>query len=74
MTSLQPAISQDIAWRSARACNNGQCVEVASLPDGRIAMRDNKIAENSPVLRFAPEDWRAFIHSIKSGEITESLH
>jgi Domain of unknown function (DUF397) len=56
--------SQDItgtAWRKASySTGEGSCVEVGHLPGG-IGVRDAKLPGISPVLRFAPEAWRAFV-------------
>jgi Domain of unknown function (DUF397) len=56
--------SQDItgtAWRTASYSDGqGSCVEVGHVPEG-IGVRDTKLPGISPVLRFAPEAWRAFL-------------
>jgi Domain of unknown function (DUF397) len=40
---------------------------VASLPDGEIGVRDSK-NPGGPVLRFTPDEWRAFIGGARNGE------
>jgi hypothetical protein len=58
----------DSRWiKSSLSYANGDCVEVAALPDGRIGVRDSKDAEG-PVLRFTPSEWKAFIGGVQSGE------
>lgn len=57
-------------WRksSYSGSNGGACVEVADNLPSIVAVRDSK----DPVgraLTFAPADWRAFITSVKSGEL-----
>jgi hypothetical protein len=49
------------AWRKA-SYSDGQssCVEVGRVPGG-IGVRDTKLPGTSPVLRFTPEAWRAFL-------------
>jgi Domain of unknown function (DUF397) len=46
-------------------CSN--CVEVASLPDGQIGVRDSK-DPGGPVLRFALGEWHAFLRGARNGE------
>jgi hypothetical protein len=43
---------------------NGNCVEVACLPDGRIAVRDSKDM-GGPVLCFTREEWQNFLDGIQ---------
>jgi len=42
-------------------------VEVASLPDGGIGVRDSK-DPSGPVLRFTPGEWHAFLGGAQNGE------
>jgi hypothetical protein len=53
--------------KSSLSFSNGNCVEVASLPGGGIGVRDSKDAEG-PVLRFTPDEWRAFLGGAQNGE------
>ncbi len=55
-------------WRKSSYSDNSHCVEVADLPDGGRLVRDTKLGEDSPVLRYTAAEWRAFIAGIKSGE------
>jgi hypothetical protein len=41
------------------------CVEVAELPGGGIAVRDSKNA-NGPVLDFSADEWGAFVRTMKA--------
>jgi predicted secreted Zn-dependent protease len=54
-------------WRRSSFSNNGTCVEIASLPDGSVAVRDSK-NPNSPVLSFNAAEWSAFVDGVKAGE------
>lgn len=58
----------DPRWRKSSYSGNGggNCVEVASLADGTIAVRDSKNPDG-PVLTFTPAGWREFIGSVKAG-------
>jgi hypothetical protein len=53
--------------KSSLSFSNGNCVEVARLPHGQIGVRDSKDADGQ-ILRFTPEEWRAFAGAARSGE------
>jgi len=58
-----------VIWtKSSRSGNNGNCVEVAFLGQGRVALRDSKDPEG-PVLRFTPGEWTAFVDGVADGEL-----
>jgi hypothetical protein len=42
-------------------------VEVASLSDGGVGVRDSKNADG-PILRFTPDDWHTFLGEARLGE------
>ena len=57
-----------LVWQTSSACPNGaSCVEIALIPNGGAAMRDNK-DPRSPELHFSRGSWNAFIASARSGE------
>jgi Domain of unknown function (DUF397) len=63
----------DPRWvKSSLSYANGDCVEVASLPDGSIGVRDSKDIAG-PVLRFSPAEWQAFIGGVHNGEFSDLL-
>ena len=59
-----------LAWRKASYSNGsgGNCVEVADLPGGGRAVRDSKLGDTGPVLRFTPAEWQAFVAGVRDGE------
>ena len=60
-------------WRkSLRSNEQGTCVEVAFLPDGRVALRDSKDAGHGPALVFTPAEWDAFAGGMADGEFVRS--
>jgi hypothetical protein len=58
----------DLVWRtSSHTADGNQCVEVAVLPDERVAVRDSKHPDEA-ILIYTPAEWRAFIAGAKAGE------
>jgi Domain of unknown function (DUF397) len=53
--------------KSSYSAQQGECVEVASLPDGGRAVRDSKDPDG-PVLRFSADEWSAFVRRVKAGK------
>jgi Domain of unknown function (DUF397) len=63
---------QQLTWVKATASfANGNCVEVATLPDGMIGIRDSKNPDG-PVLRFTPGEWDAFMAGALAGEFDQA--
>jgi hypothetical protein len=72
MEKLTPASqarpSSQLSWiKSSLSFANGDCVEVASLPDGGIGVRHSKDREGA-ILRFTPNEWHAFLGGVRNGE------
>jgi hypothetical protein len=58
----------DPHWvKSSLSFSNGNCVEVANLPDSRVGVRHSKHAQG-PVLQFTPDEWQAFLGGVRNGE------
>ncbi|WP_439675112.1 DUF397 domain-containing protein [Embleya sp. MST-111070] len=54
-------------WRkSTRSNGDANCVETCVTGDGGRAVRDSK-DKSGPILRFAGDEWRAFIVGAKCG-------
>lgn len=58
----------ELQWRTSSFTDPETCVEVADLPDGGRLVRDTKLGEGSPVLRYTSAEWQAFIAGVKAGE------
>jgi predicted secreted Zn-dependent protease len=57
-----------LSWqKSTHSTGNGNCVEVAALPDDNLAVRDSK-DKTGPMLQFSASEWRAFVAGVKDGE------
>ena len=62
MPSRRPG---QLRWRKSRHSNpSGNCVEVAGLPAGVVAVRDSR-DPGGPVLTFARKDWQAFVRAVR---------
>lgn len=61
-----------LKWRKAStSTGNGQCVELAEMPQGRgIAVRDSK-DPHGPVLSFTRGELAAFLDGAKAGEFDD---
>jgi hypothetical protein len=58
-------------WRiSSYSQNNGTCVAVADLPDGRVALC-NSNHPDGPVVLFSRSEMRAWIAGVKAGEFDD---
>ncbi|MER5419604.1 DUF397 domain-containing protein [Streptosporangium roseum] len=57
------------AWRKATksGSDQGNCLEVAPLPGGRVSLRDTEAPERAPFVVSAGV-WDAFIDGAKKGE------
>lgn len=53
--------------KSSLSFSNGNCVEIASLADGGVGVRNSRNPEGA-VLAFTPDEWHAFIGGVHNGE------
>ena len=68
MESYPKSLDSGVKWvKSSLSFANGNCVEVASLPDDQIGVRNSRDAKGA-VLRFTPDEWHAFIGGARNGE------
>jgi len=63
-------ISPDSWRKSSFSMCDGDCVEVASLSCGCVAVRDSKNTPG-PILSFAAHFWCDFVASVRRGEFDQ---
>jgi hypothetical protein len=59
-----------VQWRTSTFSNSDEdnnCVEVASLPEGEVAVRDTKDRSRAPHVHTATA-WAAFLSGVRAGE------
>lgn len=60
-----------ITWqKSAHSNSQGNCVELAKLPDGSIAVRNSRFPEG-PALIYTRDEIRALVLGAKDGEFDD---
>ncbi|MDW8804364.1 DUF397 domain-containing protein [Streptomyces scabiei] len=65
---VPPEYLPDLDWFKATASSGtGGCLEVAFMPDGRVALRDNEDLANPPFV-VTEHVWRCFIDGAGNGE------
>jgi hypothetical protein len=62
------AAPSGVIWRKSRHSNpSGNCVEIAELPDGMVAIRNSR-HPSGPALICAPAEFSAFLAAAREGE------
>lgn len=54
-------------WKKSSLSGSSNCVEVASLENGHVGVRDSK-DQSGPALIFTSGEWQAFVGGVKRGE------
>jgi hypothetical protein len=73
MTRVEPLAQ--LQWRTSSftdsgTSNGGTCVEVAALPDGRVAVRNSNHPDGGAVC-FTRAEMHAWIQGVKAGEFDD---
>lgn len=69
MNGISPAdpAASPVWIKSSQSFANGNCLEVAELPGGEVGVRNSRDPDG-PVLRFTPDEWKAFLGGVRNGE------
>jgi hypothetical protein len=68
---VEAAPDVDLTWRKSSWSNpTGNCVELAGLPGGDVAVRNSRHRDGA-VLVYTREEIRAFLHGAKHGEFDD---
>lgn len=63
----------DVTWRKSRRSNpSGNCVELARLPAGQVAVRNSR-QPAGPVLIWTRDEMAAFVRGAKDGQFDSLL-
>ncbi|AXK34574.1 DUF397 domain-containing protein [Streptomyces armeniacus] len=70
---MQDPRLQDVVWRKSRRSNpSGNCVELAQLAGGGVAVRNSR-HPSGPALIYTPAEITAFIQGAKDGDFDDFL-
>ena len=69
-TDLSRPVWRMSSYSGGNNGGGGQCVEVAALPDGRIAVRDSKCPDGA-MLCFTRAELAAWINGVKNDEFAD---
>ncbi|WP_327292632.1 DUF397 domain-containing protein [Streptomyces sp. NBC_01198] len=65
---VRSSIISGVTWiKSARSNQSGNCVEVAQLPGGGVAVRNSRYPEG-PALVYTQAEMAAFVEGAKDGD------
>lgn len=61
-------MSEPTGWRRSSFCASGECVEVRVVDAGGVPEVLQRQSGRPEALRYAADEWRAFIAGAKAGE------
>lgn len=65
--------TEEVRWHKSRhSGGNGNCVEVARLSGGEVALRNSRFPDG-PILIYTREEMTAFLGGVKEGEFDFTL-
>lgn len=71
---VSAALPRDAAWRKSRRSGAvGNCVELAFLPSGEVAVRNSR-DPSGPALIYSRTELAAFLASVKDGAFDDILN
>ena len=65
--SVTKAERAGLVWLTATRSGGGNCIQVTSLRDGGVGVRDSK-QPDGPILAYTATEWAAFLDGAKNGE------
>ena len=70
-SNWMPAGKLQVTWRKSKWSNpSGNCVEVAALPDGAVAVRNSR-HPSGPALVYTRAEIAAFLAGVRDGEFDD---
>jgi hypothetical protein len=63
----------NVRWLKSQYSGGGECVELATLPTGEIAVRNSRFPEG-PVLVYTTAELAAFVAGAKDGEFDHMVN
>lgn len=68
-------MTEHLTWRKSSFSNGegggNDCVELAPLADGGVAMRNSTLGDAGPVVTYTKSELRAFLLGVKAGEFDD---
>ena len=73
VNGMSAAVLSGVTWRKSRRSGAlGNCVEVAPLATGEVAVRNSRFPQG-PVLVYTRDEMAAFLEGAKDGEFDDVL-